>query len=58
MPNEPYLFYDLNEEIKEKENSSKIIDGFIQANISHFAPPENFLCIDRYTNKIYRQQAM
>jgi hypothetical protein len=57
LPSEPYLFFDLNEEIKEKD-STRIIDSFVRANAELLSPEENFLCIDRYTGKIFRQQAM
>jgi hypothetical protein len=57
LPNEPYLFFDLNEEIKDKDNV-KVIDAFVRAHADVLSPEENFLCIDRYTGKIFRQQAM
>lgn len=58
QPNQPYVYFDFNEEIRNKENSiNQIIDRFVEKHTDVFAPSENFFCVDRYNGKVFREQA-
>ncbi len=44
--------------MKDTENGQILIDKFIEANKGFFSPKNNFLCVDRHTNKIFCTQTM